>query len=264
MRLQLSIFLDIFGIHCLQNRQLLLVFEQFLDLLGRDAIFDGRLELVECRILLAYVCEHCFGTSTLFFVVNGKWNFLAWTVEVATLRHPGPWGVLASSSVPALRFQVLLQFALLLLLETVKEHVHDFPRSARTSHIDGEPVHDTLDELVSSSVEKHSANVSIFVVGRPMERGHYCVLRGMVWARACRGTIFVALHQGSNNIESWLLSEIPVTLGVVAPEAGAHERGETDGVLLVEQFMPHVTTVLNYPFNKEINDIVVAIVRSEM
>ena len=102
MRLQLSIFLDIFGIHCLQDRQLLLVFEQFLDLLGRDAIFDGRFELVECRILLAYVCEHCFGTGTLFFVVNGKWNFLAWTVEVAPLRHPGPWGVLASSSVPAL------------------------------------------------------------------------------------------------------------------------------------------------------------------
>ena len=58
MRLQLSIFLDIFGIHCLQNRQLLLVFEQFLDLLGRDALFDGSLELVESRISLAYVVEH--------------------------------------------------------------------------------------------------------------------------------------------------------------------------------------------------------------
>ena len=153
---------------------------------------------------------------------------------MAALRHPRPWGILAGSSVSALRFQVVLQFALLLSLETVKEHVHDFPRSAGASHIDREPVHDTLDELVSSSVEKRSANVSIFVVGRPMERGHYCVLCGMVWARALSGIIFVALHQGSNNIESWLLSEVSVTLGVVASEAGTHERGETDGVLLVE------------------------------
>lgn len=58
MGLQLRIFLNIFGIHCLQNRQLLLVFEQFLDLLGRDALFDGGLELVESRISLAYVLEH--------------------------------------------------------------------------------------------------------------------------------------------------------------------------------------------------------------
>ena len=58
MRLQLRIFLNIFGIHRLQNRQLLLVFEQFLDLLCRDALFDGRFELVESRIVLAYVVEH--------------------------------------------------------------------------------------------------------------------------------------------------------------------------------------------------------------
>ena len=103
---------------------------------------------------------------------------------MATLGHPRPWGILARSSASALRFQVVRQFALLVRLETVKEHVHDFPRSAGASHIDREPVHDTLDELVGSSVEKRSANVSIFVVGRPMERGHFCVRRGVVWARA--------------------------------------------------------------------------------
>lgn len=48
---------------------------------------------------------------------------------------------------------------------------------------------------------------------------------------------------------------------MVAPEAGAHERGEADAIPPVEQLVSHVGTVLDYTFNQVCHDLVVAVVR---
>lgn len=102
VRLQLCVFLDVFRIHCLQNGQLLLVFEQFLDLLSRDLLLDNCPQLVDHRLSLAHARELMLTSRTLIVIVDGEGELLAGTVEVAALGHLGPWRVLAGSSVSAL------------------------------------------------------------------------------------------------------------------------------------------------------------------
>ena len=86
----------------------------------------------------------------------------------------------------------------------------------------------------------------------------------MVWACTCCSSIIINLHQSFYYIESRLLSEVSITLCVVTPETGAHERSELDVILLIQELVSHVTTVFDYTLDDEFDDVVVAVVRSKV
>ena len=64
--------------------------------------------------------------------------------------------------------------------------------------------------------------------------------------------------------QSRLLGEVSITLCMVASETGAHEGGKLNVILLVEEFVSHVTAVLYNGIDDEFDDFVVTVVRSKV
>ena len=79
VRLQLSILLDVPRVDCLPDRFHLLLFEDLLYLLRRDALFDGIFKLIQDMVLLAYSLK-LTATSAVIVIVDREWELLAWTI----------------------------------------------------------------------------------------------------------------------------------------------------------------------------------------